>query len=165
MLFSLLKWTAYPMWLYNYKLDYLLQNWYATNCIKDCSIIMHRVRHQTIYMCIFLQFHPNFYFWPMYCLSIKTNMFLHIDKSCKLNNILPSEIVYIIYYFPLQLDQFLSIVPGAGVIYSLLFKYTQQHTACFTENNNWALHILRPTLVATVPMLSQIAWSLNLTKL
>jgi len=28
-----------------------------------------------------------------------------------------------------------SVVISAGVIYSLLFKYTQQHIACFTENN------------------------------
>ena len=33
--------------------------------------------------------------------------------------------------------------PRAGVIYSRLFKYTQQHTAGFTENNSFP-HILRP---------------------
>ena len=30
----------------------------------------------------------------------------------------------------------------AGVIYSQLFKYTQQHTAGFTEND-WVTHLLR----------------------
>ena len=65
------------------------------------------------------------------------------------------------------------IEPHAGVIYSWLFKYTQQHTAGFTENNwalswsylllavqvhtttycrfyreyHWASHLLRPTQV------------------
>ena len=34
-----------------------------------------------------------------------------------------------------QLDQLLPIGPPAGVIYSWLFKYTQQHTAGFTENS------------------------------
>jgi len=40
-----------------------------------------------------------------------------------------------------QLDQLLIIWPLAGVIYSPLFKYTQQHNAGFQENN-WALHPL-----------------------
>jgi hypothetical protein len=46
----------------------------------------------------------------------------------------------------IQLDQLFQIGPRAGVIYSWLFKYTQQHTACFTENN-WAPHLLRPAMV------------------
>ena len=33
-----------------------------------------------------------------------------------------------------------------GVIYSGLFKYTDEHTACFTENN-WAPHLSRMALV------------------
>jgi hypothetical protein len=40
----------------------------------------------------------------------------------------------------------------ARVIYSRLFKYTQQHTAGFTENSNdfifyGAPHLLRPSLI------------------
>ena len=46
----------------------------------------------------------------------------------------------------IQLDQLFQIGPRVGVIYSWLFKYTQQHTACFTENN-WAPHLLRPAMV------------------
>jgi hypothetical protein len=34
-----------------------------------------------------------------------------------------------------RMDSFLPIGPRTGVIYSRLFKYTQQHTACFTENS------------------------------
>jgi hypothetical protein len=34
-----------------------------------------------------------------------------------------------------QLDQLLSNGLRAGVIYSRLFEYTQQHTACFTEKS------------------------------
>ena len=34
--------------------------------------------------------------------------------------------------------------------YSPLFKYTQQHTAGFTENNNWAPRLLRPTLATDI---------------
>jgi len=34
-----------------------------------------------------------------------------------------------------QLDQLLPIGPHNADIYSLLFKYTQQHTAGFTENS------------------------------
>ena len=41
------------------------------------------------------------------------------------------------------------IGPRAGVIYYWLYKYTQQHTAGFTENN-WTPHILRPTLATTI---------------
>ena len=37
------------------------------------------------------------------------------------------------------------IGPRSGIIHSQLFKYTQQHTACFTENN-WAPHLLRPVM-------------------
>jgi hypothetical protein len=40
-------------------------------------------------------------------------------------------------------------VPHAGFIYSLLFKYTQQYTAGFTENK-WALHLLKPALLRTI---------------
>jgi len=42
-----------------------------------------------------------------------------------------------------QLDQLLPFEPRDGVIYSRLFKYIQQHTAGFTENN-WAPRLLRP---------------------
>jgi hypothetical protein len=41
-----------------------------------------------------------------------------------------------------QLDQLLPIGHRAGVIYYQLFKYKQQHTADFTENN-WVPHLLR----------------------
>ena len=36
--------------------------------------------------------------------------------------------------------------PRVGIIYSWLFKYTQQYTAWFTENN-WAPHLIRPSCV------------------
>ena len=39
------------------------------------------------------------------------------------------------------------IGPRAEVIYSRQFKYTQQHTAGFTENSNLAQHLLRLTLL------------------
>jgi len=44
-----------------------------------------------------------------------------------------------------QLDQLLSIGNRAGIIYPRLFKYSQQHTAGFTEKN-WAPHLTRPAL-------------------
>ena len=47
-----------------------------------------------------------------------------------------------------QLHQLLSIGPRAGNIYSRLFRYTQQHTAGFTETN-WAPHLLQPSLLPT----------------
>ena len=40
-----------------------------------------------------------------------------------------------------KLDQLVPIGPRAGDIYSRLFKFTQQHTSCFTDNN-WALHLM-----------------------
>jgi len=44
-----------------------------------------------------------------------------------------------------QLDQLLLISPRAGVIYSWLFKYAQQHTAGYTENNiSFAPHSAGP---------------------
>ena len=34
----------------------------------------------------------------------------------------------------------------AGAIYSRLFKYTQKHTAGFTENSNFTPHLLSPVV-------------------
>jgi len=48
-----------------------------------------------------------------------------------------------------QLDQLLPVGQRAGLICSRLFKFTQQHTACFTENN-WVPYFLRPTLLACI---------------
>jgi len=39
--------------------------------------------------------------------------------------------------------------PRAGVIYSRLFKYIQQHTSGFTENS-WAQHLLMPVLIGVL---------------
>ena len=61
-----------------------------------------------------------------------------------------------------QLNQLLPIRPRVGVIYSWLFRYTQQHTACFTENSigpwlairkghKWVLKFCRLDLKKTSP--------------
>jgi hypothetical protein len=42
-----------------------------------------------------------------------------------------------------------AVVISARVIYYLLFKYTQQHIACFTENN-WAPHLLRAACLVPI---------------
>jgi hypothetical protein len=44
-----------------------------------------------------------------------------------------------------QLDQLLPIGSHDRVVYSRMFKYTQQYTAGFTENN-WYPYLLIPTL-------------------
>jgi len=46
-----------------------------------------------------------------------------------------------------QLDQLLTIGPRTGFIYSRLFKFTQQHSAAFTERIALGPYILKPALV------------------
>ena len=81
------------------------------------------------------------------------------------------EIYYIAIFPPIQVrgggNGYIAIFPGGMAMgekwlyntglqpigpraYSPLFKYTQQHTAGFTENNNWAPRLLRPTLATDI---------------
>jgi hypothetical protein len=73
-------------------------------------------------------------------------------KLTKLKNGANISLCYILLIWPgpsrSQLVKLLPIGPLARDIYSWLFKYTQQHTADFTENS-WGLHLLKPALNMT----------------
>ena len=56
-----------------------------------------------------------------------------------------------------DLNQLLPIGSRAAVIYSRLFKHTQQHTACFTKNN-WAPHPVRPALTYRLTCSIKLPW-------
>jgi hypothetical protein len=56
---------------------------------------------------------------------------------------------------PAVLSQLPPTVPRAGVIYSRLFKYIQQHTAGLTDNH-WASHLLMSFLGRSLNSFSEI---------
>ena len=84
--------------------------------------------------------------------SIKINkmlMFLILLSYSRANTMSSCilDLVRVLLQTGPALNQMLPIWPLDGVIYSWLFKYTQQHTAGFTENS-WNPRLLRLALLA-----------------